>query len=84
LRNAATASWDSQRSKMSMRPGSIRSAVIAKQAAVCLACPFDDAHTAREVGLALFRVDRDVSCDDDHGFAPHLELSDDEGVNPCA
>jgi hypothetical protein len=40
------------------------------EAAICSASLFDNAHAAREVGLALLRVDRDVSCDDDHGCAP--------------
>ena len=40
------------------------------EAAICPASLFDDAYAAREVGLALLRVDRDVACDDDHGCAP--------------
>src|SRR4029453_19649969 len=37
------------------------------EAASCPACLFDDAHAAREVGLALLGLDGDVSCNDDHG-----------------
>jgi hypothetical protein len=40
------------------------------EAAICLASLLDNAYGAREVRLALLRVDRDVSCDDDHGCAP--------------
>src|SRR5918999_5833527 len=51
------------------------------EAAICPASLFDNGHAAREVGRALLRLDRDVSCDDDHGCAPlHPVLSDDEGV----
>ena len=42
------------------------------EAASCPACLFDDAHAAREVGLALLGLDGDVSCNDDHGCAPLL------------
>ena|SRR5437016_798531 len=35
---------------------------------------FDDAHTACEVGLALLRLNGDMSCNDDHGYAPVLSL----------
>jgi hypothetical protein len=37
--------------------------------------PFDDAHAAREVGLALLGFDGDVSCDDNHkvpSFLPQV------------
>ena len=52
-RKALTAACDSQRSKRLTRPGSIRSAVMAKSRQPLPACLFDDAHAAREVGLAL-------------------------------
>src|SRR5829696_194927 len=45
------------------------------EAASCPACPFDDAHAAREVGLTLLGLDGDVSCDDDHWCAPLPESS---------
>jgi len=38
------------------------------EAVRCPACLFDDAHAAREVGLALLGLDGDVSCDDDDGW----------------
>jgi hypothetical protein len=44
------------------------------EAAICSASLFDNADGAREVGLALLRVDRDVSCDDDHGCVPFRSL----------
>jgi hypothetical protein len=37
------------------------------EAAGCPVCLFDDDHAARKVGLALLGLDRDVSCNDDHG-----------------
>jgi hypothetical protein len=40
------------------------------ETASCPASRFGDAHLAREVGLALLRLDGDVSCNDDHGCAP--------------
>jgi hypothetical protein len=36
------------------------------EADYCPASLFDDAHTARKVGLALPRLNGDVSCNDDH------------------
>jgi hypothetical protein len=65
------AACDSQRSNRLTRPGSSKSARDGKvKAAICAASLLDHAHGAREVRLALLRVDRDVSCDDDHGCAP--------------
>src|SRR5918996_1269111 len=45
------------------------------EAANCPASLFDDAHTACEVGVALLRLNGDVSCNDDHGCAPVLSPS---------
>src|SRR5918992_2964019 len=45
------------------------------EAAGCPASLLDDAHTAREVRLALLRLNGDVSCNDDHGCAPVLSPS---------
>jgi hypothetical protein len=46
------------------------------EAAIRLASLLDDAHGVREVGLALLGVDRDVSCDDDHGaLLPHATMN---------
>jgi hypothetical protein len=56
------------------------------EASSCPARLFDDAHAAREVGLALLRLDGDVSCNDDHGYAPLLTFSCWAGparCNPC-
>jgi hypothetical protein len=42
------------------------------EAANSSASLFDNARTVREVGLALQRLNGDVSCNDDHGCAPAL------------
>jgi hypothetical protein len=54
------------------------------EAATCLASLLDNAHGAREVRLGLLRVDRDVSCDDDHGCAPLPKSSCVEASPICA
>jgi hypothetical protein len=51
------------------------------EAASCSASLSDNAHAAREVGLALLRVDRDVSCDDDHGCAPLPKFFASQGIS---
>ncbi|MGX7729670.1 hypothetical protein ACWPOB_10390 [Rhodococcus sp. 2H158] len=42
------------------------------EASHCPASLFDEAHTARKVGLAPSRLDGEVSCNYDHGRAPIL------------
>lgn len=65
-RNASTSSRDSQRSKIQIRPGSTTSADREIEAAWRTASLLDDADSTREVRVAFFRCDDEVSCDDDH------------------
>jgi hypothetical protein len=74
-RKVSTAACDSQRFKEVDAAGVEQVGRDGKvEAAICSASLFHNAHGAREVGLARLRVDRDVSCDDDHGCAPFRSL----------